>query len=135
MGSAPVETRRWNPDCCGCGENTPVQALVDLSAAQEPLPAWCQYVPQEFRTMACQGNGRSCKCEETCNSTSVESRRWNPECCGCAESAPVQALVDLSAAAQGPVPAWCQYVPQQYRTVACHGNGRSCTCKETCRSA
>ena len=97
--------------------------------------ACSQCVPQEFCSTACPGSGRSFTRKATCSSTSVESRAWNQECCGCSGNSPTQLpLLQLRAAFTGTAAAWCQYVPQEFCSAACQGSGRSCTCKATCSS-
>merc|ERR1712151_522102 len=49
---------------------------------------WCQFVPTPFQSVACRGSGDGCQCKDWCSSTSVASRKWNPECCGCSADLP-----------------------------------------------
>jgi len=146
------------------------------------VPSWCKFVPTTFQSVACHGSGRGCRCADWCSSTSTESRRWNPECCGCSEDMqpPSGAEVCVDQAAQcgawakagqcsanpeymhqhcklacglceaptpaawgdssrdqnstqnGTVPAWCQFIPTNFQSVACHGSGRGCQCADRC---
>merc|ERR1711948_98047 len=52
------------------------------------VPAWCQFVPTPFQSVACRGSGPGCQYKDWCSSTSVASREWNPECCGCSADLP-----------------------------------------------
>jgi hypothetical protein len=158
--------------CTGARVSTPEpeDAQTSGNATQNgTVPAWCQFVPTPFQSVACRGSGSGCQCKDWCSSTSVASREWNPECCGCSADLPfspgsgqcTDEDVQCSAWAQagqcstnpdymqqncrfscglcrsptetpdtparhstqqGRVPAWCQFVPTPFQSVACGGS-------------
>jgi hypothetical protein len=159
---------------CGvCRSPTETPDMPRGNATQNgTVPAWCQFVPTPFQSVACRGSGPGCQCKDWCSSTSVASREWNPECCGCSADLPFSpgsgdggrcADEDAQCSAwaqagqcsanpdymqqncrfacglcrsptetpdtparhstqQGRVPAWCQFVPTPFQSMACGGS-------------
>mmetsp|Transcript_73056 Transcript_73056/g.184990 ORF Transcript_73056/g.184990 Transcript_73056/m.184990 type:complete len:206 (+) Transcript_73056:81-698(+) len=105
----------------------------------QAVPAWCQYVPEDFQGVACRGSSQGCSCSSWCSSTPAVSQPWNPECCGCDtgnQTAPLPNVSDLPPAGEGnsSVPLWCRYVPEDSQAVACQGGNTSCACAPWCSS-
>jgi len=133
-----VESWRSNPDCCGCRapQNMPAPVSSRSGHAAASVPAWCQYVPAPFQSVACRGsNASGCTCSSFCQETPVESWANNPECCACSESQNASAPSGrASGHASAGVPAWCHYVPAPFQSVACRGsNASGCTCSSFCQ--
>lgn len=83
--------------------------------------AWCQFVPDAFKDVACRGSGTGCSCKAFCARSVPATWRWNPECCSCKDSgeAPVQGGSASS------VPSWCRDIPAVQRVAipACTSSG------------
>merc|ERR1712039_515368 len=146
----PAGSWQWNPQCCGCGAgaNTTSAALMvsnvedanveDMTVEPLAAPAWCRYVPDDEKTTACRGtNAGGCTCDGSCSDIPTGSWQWNPQCCGCGAGAKSIEAVTMKSAVEDVtseplalmVPAWCRYVPDDERTVACRGtNPGGCTC-------
>jgi len=121
-----------------------VTAQVETPSTVRAVPAWCHYVPAEYRSVACRGSsGAGCTCRAFCQDTPSVSWSNNPECCGCGAEHPALENASSAASTGGKgfsdgsaakaVPAWCQFVPAEYQSVACRGSsGVGCTCQGFC---
>merc|ERR1712113_533515 len=155
----PANSWMWNPQCCGCSvtktakiaSNTAHNAgsieTQNVSTTWSPVamaaPAWCQYVPNGQKSVACRGSSASgCTCESFCAQVPGNTWQWNPECCGCGKGASLKAAAEMLSLVQDSaepkvkvlsVPAWCQYVPAGEKSVACRGSdAKGCTCEGLC---
>jgi len=77
--NVPAGDQAQSPDCCGCG-------TVDWHEGEQPqVPAWCKYVPEQYRNDKCKPESHSCQCKDWCSAEPLSARAWTPECCGCSD--------------------------------------------------
>jgi len=112
----------------GPGKSPP----TPLPPVHGTVPAWCQFVPSEYQSAACRGSGAGCLCSDWCSATPLISQQWNPECCACEGSSPTPVPPNRTGAGNRTVPAWCQFVPSDFKREACRGSGPGCKCSDWC---
>mmetsp|Transcript_48351 Transcript_48351/g.121796 ORF Transcript_48351/g.121796 Transcript_48351/m.121796 type:complete len:316 (+) Transcript_48351:48-995(+) len=107
--------------------------LPALAGSQNlTVPLWCRLVPNEHQGVACQSTTLECKCSEWCNAMLPESQQLNPECCGCTRGSQIHVPPDQDGTQNGTAPAWCQFIPVDYESEACHGSSSHCKCSDWC---
>jgi len=133
--ATPSWSREWNPECCGCTGNVPAPS-PPLPPRQDAtqngtMPAWCHFIPEDLKAEACHGSSWGCKCSDWCSATPPFSRQWNSECCGCKGTTP---QASQNGTRQGMLPAWCHFIPGDFKSEACKGSGPGCKCSSWCKA-
>merc|ERR1712061_524555 len=108
-------------ECCGCvgdhARQSPPSLPHDGDTQNGTVPAWCEFVPSDYKKEACRGSGPGCRCADWCGATPSLSQEWNPECCGCMgkhPSAAPKSPPSQGGTRNGTAPAWCHFVPSDY---------------------
>jgi len=118
---------KLDPHCCGCEGAALLQASEE-APAEGKRSEYCQYLPENMNLPWCK-SAEGCRCQSFCTTSVAPSAwSWDPNCCGCSETALLQ--VDSGSMAH---PLYCR-APQAVFSPWCQGEN-TCSCQAYCTMA